>query len=87
MNCRQCQCRTLKSGAALTQLPVGTHATVVKILPQSRGRKKFADTGLVPGTDLLMEAHAPFGGLLRIKVMGASIAIDRSDAEYIIVKQ
>ena len=53
----------------LDELPVGVSATIVKIMPKVRGRKKFADVGLVAGTELLMEAHAPFGGLLRVRVM------------------
>ena len=53
----------------LDELPVGATATIVKVLSEARGRKKFADVGLVPGQELLMEAHAPFGGLIRVKVM------------------
>ena len=32
-----------------------------------------------------MEGKAPFGGLLRIKVMGSSISIHSEDAEHILV--
>ena len=87
MDSSQVQCSALRTGATLAQLPVGSRAVIEKILPQSRGRKKFADIGLVPGNELLMEAHAPFGGLLRVKVMETSIAIHRNDAEHIIVTQ
>ena len=71
----------------LAELPVGATARVVKILPQSRGRKKFADVGLVPGAELLLEAQAPFGGLLRVKVLEASMALHKADAEGIILEQ
>lgn len=71
----------------LADLPVGTTATIVKIMPKLRGRKKFADVGLVPGTELLMEAHAPFGGLIRVKVMETSMALHRDDAENILMKK
>ena len=47
----------------LADLPVGAKATIVKIMPELQGRKKFADIGLVAGNELKMEAHAPFGGL------------------------
>ena len=33
-----------------------------------------------------MEAHAPFGGLLRIKVMDSSLSIHRDDAANIVVR-
>ena len=52
--------------ATLAELPVGTKATIVKVMPKAKGRKKLADVGLIPGSELLIEAHAPFGaGSLR----------------------
>lgn len=70
----------------LAELPVGTTATIVKVLPGTRGRKKFADVGLVAGTELLIEAHAPFGGLIRVKVMETSMALHRDDAANIVIQ-
>ena len=72
---------------ALSELPVGDSGTVVEIKPDLRGRKKFADVGLVLGSTLNMEAHAPFGGLLRVRVMGSSMAIHRDDAASIMVRK
>ena len=69
----------------LADLPVGATATIVKVMPKMRGRKKFADVGLVAGTELIMEAHAPFGGLLRVKVMETSMALHRDDAANIVM--
>jgi len=71
----------------LAELPVGTKATILKIMPQSRGRKKFADVGLVPGSELLLEAEAPFGGLLRVRVMESSMALHRDDAADIVLRE
>lgn len=71
----------------LAELPVGMTATIVKVMPKARGRKKFADVGLVPGTELLMEAHAPFGGLIRVKIMETSMALHSSDAANIVLKK
>lgn len=70
---------------SLADLPVGLKATVIKIMPKARGGKKFADVGLVPGAELLMEAHAPFGGLLRIKVLECSMALHRDEAANILM--
>ena len=36
---------------SLAALPVGASGKVVKIKPEMRGRKKFADVGLVAGSD------------------------------------
>lgn len=76
-----------KDEMTLADLPVGTKATIVKILPKARGRKKFTDIGLVAGSELLMEAHAPFGGLIRVKVMETSMALHRDDAAEIVIKE
>lgn len=72
---------------SLADLPVGATATIVKVIPECRGRKKFADVGLVPGTELLIEAHAPFGGLIRVKVMETSMALHKDDAATILMKK
>ncbi|MBR7131866.1 MAG: ferrous iron transport protein A [Lentisphaeria bacterium] len=74
------------TGESLADLPIGTKATIVGISPCSRGRKKFADVGIVPGTELLIEAHAPFGGLIRVKVLESSMALHRDDAALIKVE-
>ncbi len=70
----------------LADLPVGATGVIVKIMPGMRGRKKFADVGLVAGAKLLMEAHAPFGSLLRVRVLETSMALHRDDAAKIIMK-
>ena len=71
----------------LDELPVGERATIVRIMPDLRERKKFADVGLIAGAELLMEAHAPFGGLLRVKILETSMALHRDDAAKIVLKR
>ncbi len=75
-----------KNKRTLADLPVGATATILKVIPNSRGEKKFADVGLVPGTELLMEARAPFGGLIRVRVMETSMALHSEDAKNIVMK-
>ena len=75
------------AGCPLAELPIGSKAAIIGILPGARGRKKFADIGIVPGAELQIEAHAPFGGLIRIKVMESSMALHREDAAGIITRQ
>ena len=82
-----CACGCADSKGSLAELPVGTKATIVGISPKSRGRKKFADVGIVPGTELLIEAHAPFGGLIRVKVMETSMALHKDDAACIMLEK
>lgn len=83
---RCCCGKNQEKELTLAELPVGTTATIVKVMPGTRGRKKFADVGLVAGTELLIEAHAPFGGLIRVKVMETSMALHRDDAANIVIK-
>ena len=87
--CSSCCCQDKKEGKEMTlaELPVGTTATIVKVMPKIRGRKKFADVGLVVGSELLMEAHAPLGGLIRVKVMETSMALHKDDAANFVIEQ
>lgn len=89
--CRECQktaekdCRKCPE-VSLAELPVGASARIVKIMPKARGRKKLADVGLVAGTELLMEAHAPFGGLMRVRVLETSMALHSEEAANILIE-
>ncbi|MBE6369259.1 MAG: ferrous iron transport protein A [Lentisphaerae bacterium] len=71
---------------ALSDLPIGSSAIITEISNAMRNPKKFADAGMVPGTRLSMESHAPLGGLLRIKLLGSSLALHRNDGKNIMVK-
>ena len=70
----------------MAELPVGATARIVKVMPKARGRKKLADVGLVAGTELLMEAHAPFGGLMRVRVLETSMALHSDEAANILIE-
>lgn len=82
---KKCEYQAAKK--TLADLPVGTTATIVSVKPQMRCRKKFADVGLVPGTELVMEAHAPFGGLIRVKVMETSLTLHRDEAKNVVLQE
>ena len=79
-------CKKNDKEVSLADLPVGASATILKVRPETRGRKKFADVGLVAGSKLQVEAHAPFGGLIRVKVMETSMALHRDDAASIVIQ-
>jgi DtxR family Mn-dependent transcriptional regulator len=72
---------------SLSELPIGRQGVVVHVDENLRALKKFADLGLVRGTLLQMEGHAPFGDLLRVKVMCSSLSLRRKDAAHIWLKQ
>lgn len=75
-----------KQNKSLADLKVGESCKILRIIPQARGEKKFSDVGLVPGTELIMEAKAPFGGLIRVKVMETSMALHKDDAKNILIE-
>ncbi len=51
-----------------------------------RGVKKFADMGLVPGAIIEYEGTAPFGDLIRIKLMDTSLSLRTVDARHFWVR-
>lgn len=67
----------------LDTLEVGQSGVVAHVSSNLRGIKKFADLGLVSGTLLTLEGHAPFGDLLRVRVMGSSLSMRSRDAAQI----
>lgn len=71
----------------LSELEVGESAIIDSTGSKLKGIRKFADLGLVKGTVLTMEGHAPFGDLIRIRVMGSSLSIRKKEAKYIMVKK
>ncbi len=71
----------------LNQLPEGASGTIAHISVSLKGLKKFADLGLVPGSTLTMEGRAPFGDLLRVRVLGSVLSLRGSDAAYILLKK
>lgn len=71
----------------LADLEIGESAVIKKILPGMRGRKKFSDIGIVPGNQVAMESRAPFGGLLRISIMGTSMSFHIETAKQIVVEK
>ena len=70
----------------LAELPIGASAVITGVKDALRGRKKFADAGIVPGAEITMESHAPLGSLLRVKLLGSSITVQKNDCKNILVK-
>lgn len=72
---------------ALSELEIGESAVIDSTTAKLSGIRKFADLGLVRGTLLTLEGHAPFGDLIRIRVMGSSLSIRKKEAQCIMVKK
>ncbi|MBR7131709.1 MAG: metal-dependent transcriptional regulator [Lentisphaeria bacterium] len=70
----------------LSSLGKDHSAELVYVSENLRGVKKFADMGLVSGAILKYEGTAPFGDLIRIKLMDTQLSLRKADAKYIWVK-
>ena len=69
----------------LTQVAMGTTATVAenKFPPASRARMK--EMGLLVGTKVELVRFAPLGDPVEIKVRGYNLTLRKSEAEQILV--
>ena len=71
----------------LDRLPKQRRAVLTYVADTVPGGKKFADMGLVPGAIVEFEGAAPFGGLIRIRLMDTSLSMRASDARHFWVRQ
>ena len=72
----------------LSDLKTGDRATVSKVTEESREMLQYLATlRLMPGTEIMVEAKAPFNGPFMIKVGGSSYALSRDIADLIWVRR
>ena len=74
---------------ALSSLQPGEKATVVSISPKCRGqeRRHLMDLGVIPGTVVTAEFESAAGNLTAYRVMGATIAIRKGQADNIFINR
>lgn len=71
---------------SLDRLPKHRRGVLTFVADTLQGGKKFADMGLVPGAIVEFEGSAPFGGLIRIRLMDTSLSMSASDARHFWVR-
>ena len=71
---------------SLDRLPKHRRGVLTYVADTLAGSKKFADLGLVPGAIVEYEGAAPFGGLIRIRLMDTSLSMRDSDARHFWVR-
>lgn len=64
----------------------GTKVKVIKIDSKGALGHRLMGMGIMPGTEILVEAYAPMGDPIEIKVRGYSLAIRKSEASNVFVK-
>ena len=71
----------------LSELPIGTHATVREFPKQGSAFLRLREMGLMPGTALTLVRTAPMGDPLEIKVRGYNLTLRKTEAEHILVEK
>ncbi len=79
----------LEKHPALSSLRSGEKATIVSISPKCRGqeRRHLMDLGVIPGTVVTAEFESAAGDLTAYRVMGATIAIRKGQADNIFINR
>ena len=67
----------------LTNLPIGTTATVVAVNGNNAITRRLMEMGIVPGVLVRVVKSAPFGDPLEIRVRGYNLAMRKSEADSI----
>ena len=76
----------MASTVRLSQLSVGTRATVRAFPPQDPAFLRLREMGMVPGTAVTLVRTAPLGDPLEIQVRGYNLTLRRTEAEHVLVE-
>lgn len=68
-----------------TILP-GTRVKVVKLVSKETMGHRLSEMGITPGVEIVIEAYAPMGDPIEIKLRGYSLAIRKSEAMNVFVE-
>lgn len=71
----------------LDQLPVGHRAAVTSLSAPEGQRRRLLELGFVPGGKVRAVQESPWGDPVAYAVCGAVIALRRTDARQIAVRQ
>ena len=71
----------------LDRLPVGQQSEVTAVSAAADQRRRLLELGFVPGGEVTAVQESPWGDPVAYAVCGAVIALRRTDARQIAVKQ
>ncbi len=75
----------VETSTTLDTLKVGDKATVVKIGPDLKDRRRYAGMGLIKGSDVEVVRVAPLGDPIVVKVKGYELSLRKEEAVHILV--
>lgn len=67
----------------LKDVPVGEHATIIKIHGEGKVKRRIMDMGITKGTEVFVRKVAPLGDPIEITVRGYELSIRKADAEIL----
>jgi ferrous iron transport protein A len=67
----------------LTNLPIGTEATIIAVNGNNQITRRLMEMGVVPGVSVRVVKSAPFGDPLEIRLRGYNLAMRKSEADSI----
>ena len=70
----------------LSEMVPGESGKIISISRKLRSYKKFADLGIVKGTDIKLERIAPLGDPVEVKIKGYSLSFRKEEAVNITVE-
>lgn len=70
----------------LSELPVGTSATVREFPKGGAAFLRLREMGLLAGTRITLVRTAPLGDPIEIKVRGYHLTLRKSEAEHVVVE-
>jgi len=76
----------MASTVRLSQIPVGSRATVRGLPARSPAFLRLREMGLSPGTPVTLVRTAPLGDPLEIQVRGYSLTLRKTEAENVLVE-
>lgn len=77
----------IRKESLLSQAPIGSRLKVIRVNSGRMAKRRLANLGLVPGSEVIKTRSAPFRGPIQIKVRGSSLAIGRGIANKIVVEE
>lgn len=70
----------------LSEMSPGESGKIISISRKLRSYKKFADLGIVKGTNIKLERIAPLGDPVEVKLKGYSLSFRKEEAVNISVE-
>ena len=77
----------MKALPCLSELAVGSVATVRELPKQGSSFLRLREMGLLPGTLVTLVRAAPMGDPLEIKVRGYYLTLRKSEADHVFVEK